>query len=222
VRVAKPANTRKASRHAAALFRLRLVIMAKVPVMGRVKTRLAAEVGATQAVRFYRATLTAVAVRLGRDPRWHTSLAVAPDTGIASPALPRHVPRVAQGGGDLGSRMQRVMDRRERGPLIIVGTDIPAITPAHIAEAFRHLRGRDAVIGPAPDGGYWLVGLRRSPRIPKPFAGVRWSSEATLADTIANLGWSAVGRAAQLADVDNAVELAACRGHFGRIVRPRA
>jgi uncharacterized protein len=194
--------------------------MAKVPVMGRVKTRLAREVGGTEAMRFYRHTLSALLDRIGHDPRWQTSLAIAPDSGIGSPVWPPGLRRRAQGSGDLGQRMQRIMDWSEPGPVIIVGTDIPAISATHIAEAFAQLRGASAVLGPAPDGGYWLVGLRRSPRIVQPFRNVRWSSAATLADTAANLAGHTICRAATIADVDDAGELARCRNSFGRRIPP--
>jgi uncharacterized protein len=218
VRIKRSAQQSGASRRSATPFRLRVVIMAKVPMMGRVKTRLAREVGAVEAVRFYRQTLAAVVARLRRDHRWEVSLAIAPDTGIASPALPHAVKRLPQGAGGLGTRMQRILDRHVPGPIIIVGTDIPAITPTHLATAFRRLRAGDAVLGPAPDGGYWLVGLKRSPRILRPFDGVRWSSPTTFADTAANLSGQRLVLAETLSDVDNAAELARCRNRFGRRV----
>ena len=82
------------------------------------------------------------------------------------------------------------------------GSDIPAMRPAHIAQAFKLLGSADAVFGRAPDGGYWLVGLRRVPRVLKPFADVRWSGPNTLADTLANLAGKRVAFAATLSDVD--------------------
>ena len=85
---------------------------------------------------------------------------------------------------------------------MIVGTDVPGIRPAHIAEAFRLLGRHDAVFGPATDGGYWLVGLRRRPRVLRPFANVRWSSPHALADTLANLEGRTVAFVATLSDVD--------------------
>ena len=115
--------------------------------------------------------------------------------------------RLPQGGGDLGARMQRIFDRGPAGPMLIVGTDVPGIRPAHIAEAFRLLGRHDAVFGPATDGGYWLVGLRRHPRVLRPFADVRWSSPHALADTLANLEGRAVAFVATLSDVDDASDL---------------
>lgn len=210
----------KASRLSAAPFRCRLVVMAKLPALGRVKTRLAREIGGVEALRFYRHTLASVAGRLAVDPRWQTLLSVTPDPATSSPVWPKGVVRVGQGRGDLGRRMRRIMELPGPGPVIIVGTDIPAITPERIAAAFRLLRGQTAVIGAAPDGGYWLVGLRRSPRIEQPFANVRWSSPWALADTRRNLAARPIAAAATLNDVDDAASYAACRNWFGRRVLP--
>jgi len=110
--------------------------------------------------------------------------------------------RLPQGRGDLGQRMQRIFDRCSRGPLIIVGTDIPFITREIIAKAFRELRRADAVFGRAEDGGYWLVGLNRRPRRLAPFENVRWSSPHALADTLRNLRAYRVAFAETLFDID--------------------
>jgi glycosyltransferase A (GT-A) superfamily protein (DUF2064 family) len=100
--------------------------------------------------------------------------------------------------------MQRIFDSLPPGPVVIVGTDIPGIRPAHIAAAFRRLGDHDAVLGPATDGGYWLVGLRRRPYALRPFARVRWSGSHALADTLANLEGRRVALVATLGDVDDA------------------
>ena len=216
----KPVREQGASRKSAAPFQRRVVVMVKVPVMGRVKTRLGRQAGAVAATTFYRHTAAAVLGRVARDPRWRTSLAVAPDPGMDNRAWPLSIPRQPQGGGDLGARMQRIMDVLPPGPAIIIGTDITAIRAAHIAEAFRCLGRADAVFGPAPDGGYWLVGLRRSPRVPRPFQNVRWSSAYTLADTVANLGACRVTLTNVLSDVDGADDLRLTRGNHGRRTLP--
>lgn len=191
--------------------------MAKQPVMGAVKTRLAREVGAAEATRFYRNSVRTVVGRLGADPRWRTVLAIAPDTGVGAPVWPSRRPggiaRMAQGLGDLGQRMQRLLASPPAGPVVLVGTDIPSIGPAHIARAFALLGNHDAVLGPAEDGGYWLVGLKRCPRTPRPFTNVRWSSPDTLADTVFNLRDARVAFAATLSDVDDARDLA----RFGQV-----
>ena len=218
----RPYTLSKASRVPAAPFRCRLVVMVKVPEMGRVKTRLARQVGAVEAVRFYRQTVRSILARVGRDARWQTSLSIAPDLGLAHPFLPSSLRRKRQGRGDLGERMQHVMDEADPGPVVIIGTDIPAIRPSHIARAFALLRRGDAVFGPAPDGGYWLVGLKRCPRVRKIFSNVQWSSTTTLEDTIANLEGAAVAKADVLSDVDSADDLGSCYNWFGRRVLPVA
>ena len=107
-----------------------------------------------------------------------------------------------QCSGDLGQRMRRLFAGLPPGPAIIIGSDIPAIEGEHIAHAFRLLGSNDAVLGPATDGGYWLIGLKRTPSLLAPFAKVRWSSPHALADTLANLKGKSVAFAATLSDVD--------------------
>ena len=194
--------------------------MAKSPLAGRVKRRLAASIGATSAARFYRTCLAHTLMRLGRDPRWRTLLAVSPDRDVRAPHWPRGIERLPQGGGDLGARMQRAFRRLPPGPAIIVGSDIPAIKASDIARAFRLLGNGDAVLGRAPDGGYWLVGLRRSPRLLAPFANVRWSGPHALADTLRNLQGHRVAFAATLSDVDSEEDYLRLRGNWQRLIPP--
>lgn len=162
--------------------------MAKRPELGRVKTRLARGLGAVAATRFYYQTTYDIFRRLGSDPRWQTMLALSPDRTVHEvPLWPAGLPRIAQGVGDLGHRMGRLMHDLPPGPVVIVGSDIPDISVRHIAEAFRRLGQHDAVFGPSDDGGYWLVGLRRRPRTVSIFQNVRWSSDYALADTLDNV-----------------------------------
>jgi hypothetical protein len=197
------------------------VVFVKEPQAGRVKTRLGRGIGTARATAFYRHTTAAVVARLAADPRWHTVLAVAPDSALASRAWPSSIERVGQGGGDLGARLERVMDGLPPGPVVIVGTDIPELGPRHVAGALKRLGRADAVFGPAPDGGYWLVGLRRRPRVPRAFRSVRWSSEHALSDTRANLPGLDVGLLEVLADVDEATDLAAAAHVVGRRIAQR-
>lgn len=196
--------------------------MVKEPYAGRVKTRLGRQIGTVAATSFYRHAAASTVRRLSSSSRWQTWLAVAPDATVASRFWPAEIPRRPQGQGDLGRRMQRIFDWPGRGPIIIVGTDIPAIRPSHIAAAFAALGRSDAVLGPTPDGGYWLVGLKRIPATPRPFALVRWSSEYALSDTLANLAEVRTRFAATLADVDDAAGWREVRGWSGRVIAPVA
>jgi len=130
--------------------------------------------------------------------------------------------RRPQGGGDLGRRMQRPMRELPPGPVCVIGTDIPDIDVQHVRRAFRLLGRSDAVFGPAADGGYWLVGLRRRPRVLDPYRGVRWSSRYALSDTVQNLGGCTVAYTAALADVDTAADLVRVEARCGRRVRAAA
>lgn len=204
------------------LFVPRLVVMVKEPRAGRVKTRLARGIGVMRATQFYRHATAALLARVTRPSEWQTILAVAPDVARDNPAWPAHLARIAQGRGELGARMQRVMDGLPPGPVLIIGSDIPGIQAEHIRAAFRALGRHGAVFGPAPDGGYWLVGLKRVPRVPRAFGNVRWSSAHTLGDTVRNLEGLSVARLGLLDDVDEAADLARLGGAHGRrVVGPR-
>jgi rSAM/selenodomain-associated transferase 1 len=187
-----------------------LVIFLKEPRPGRVKTRLGRDIGMTAATWWFRHQSARLIRRLGHDRRWQTVLAVSPDReGLASRVWPGHIPRWPQGSGDLGDRMGRALRAMPPGPVIILGADIPGVTATHVAEGFRLLGRHDAVLGPAPDGGYWMIGLRRGGRaVPAGlFSGVRWSSPHALADTVASLAPLNVGFGATLRDIDEVGDL---------------
>lgn len=188
-----------------------LVIMIKEPRPGRVKTRLGQGIGVIPATWWFRHQ-SARLIRSLRDPRWQIVLAVAPDRAVTSRVWPADLPRLAQGGGDLGQRMKRMLkgvsSAPAHGPVCLIGADIPGITRAHIARAFATLGHSDAVFGPATDGGYWLVGAKHPARLPQTlFQNVRWSSEHALADSVATLpGWR-IAQTDVLNDVDTAADL---------------
>jgi len=183
-----------------------LIVVARPPRLGRGKRRLAAEIGALAAWRFYRQALATVLRRLARDPRWVLWLAVTPDRAAGQRGWPIRTRRVGQGTGDLGRRMKRALGGCPPGPAVLVGSDIPGIRAGHIADAFRSLGRHDVVFGPAGDGGYWLVGVRRTAALPaRMFDGVRWSTRHALCDTLASLPpGTKVGAVATLEDVDDA------------------
>ena len=169
-------------------LRCHVVVFVKMPRLGQVKSRLAAGIGAPSALRFYRETTGRVLQALAHDPRWRTVVATTPPRARHGRFWDCALSRFDQGSGDLGHRMARAFRALPPGPAVIVGSDITALAPHHIAAAFRALGNHDAVIGPARDGGYWLIGLKRSRPLPAGlFARVRWSSPHALADTRATL-----------------------------------
>ena len=185
-----------------------VVVMLKEPRVGRVKTRLGRDIGMVNATWWFRHQVRRLLRELD-DPRWQLVLAVAPDfAGLASRVWPAHLPRIAQGGGDLGARMARIMRTLPHGPLCIVGGDIPALRRVHIARAFKALGNHEAVFGPAPDGGYWLVGMKRiAPPPAALFEGVRWSTKHALADSRTSMGSLRIAHVDTLQDVDTAADL---------------
>ena len=180
-------------------MRRHLVLFLRAPVLGTGKRRLAAEIGDVAALRFQRLMLARLMRRLGRDRRWRLRVALTPDRA----RLPGIV-TVKQGHGDLGIRMQRALSACPPGQKVLVGADILELSAAHIADAFRLLAHHDVVIGPAGDGGYWLVGARHPRQLPTLFEAVRWSTPHALADTLGRLPRRfSVGFAERLEDVDD-------------------
>lgn len=179
--------------------------MVKEPRPGRVKTRLGRDIGMTRAAWWFRHQ-TACLLRRIEDPRWDVVLAVSPDVeGLTSRVWPTHLPRLAQGRGDLGDRMGRIIHGFAPQPICIIGADIPSITTPAIVRAFKALGDHDAVFGPAPDGGYWLVGARIWR--PAMFRQVRWSSRHALADTRASFKGLRLAQVDSLRDVDTVADL---------------
>jgi uncharacterized protein len=191
-------------------MRRTVILMLKQPRPGRVKTRLAADIGSVAAAWWFRHRALGLIRRL-RDPRWRLVLAVAPDAeGLASRVWPRDLARIPQGKGDLGRRMRRLLRHVPDGPVCLIGADIPALNRGHVWRAFGALGRNDAVFGPATDGGYWLVGLKRGEIAPRHmFERVRWSTSDTLADTIASVPDLRMALVDRLQDVDTRDDLRA-------------
>lgn len=181
--------------------------MVKVPRVGRVKTRLGRDIGAVAATWWFRHQVARLLRRI-EDPRWRVVLAVAPDIeGLQSRCWPARFARWPQGRGTLGDRMARMM-RRARGPVCVIGADIPDISRDKVAKAFAALGRHDVVFGPAPDGGYWLIGAKLGTDIrPNALNHVRWSTEHALADSRVRFAGKRIALVDTLADVDRAHDL---------------
>lgn len=116
-----------------------------------------------------------------------------------------------QAAGDLGERMQQAFQSAfERGSrqVVTIGIDCPELDAPRLAQAFQALQGHDLVLGPATDGGYYLIGLRRL--IPELFSGIAWGSDQVFRQTIAiaETKGVAIARLAPLTDVDRPEDLA--------------
>ena len=142
-------------------------------------------------------------LNLAADPRWRCHFVVTPDSFDGRERFwPLSCPVLKQGTGDLGARMGRAFNAMPPGPTVLVGSDIPELTPRHIAQAFTALGRNQAVFGPAEDGGYWLVGLSARARHASPFQNVSWSSSEALANTMGNLAGRSIAVMETLSDID--------------------
>lgn len=167
--------------------RTALLVFSKAPEPGQVKTRLVPALGAgAAAVLAARLARRAVAeaTRAGLSP---VILCGTPDIRHPFFAMLQRQHGVAlaeQGEGELGVRMHRAlaMALRDHDAAILVGTDIPGLSAADLRQATACLEdGADAVLGPAEDGGYWLIGLRHSH--PALFEHMAWGGDGVLAET---------------------------------------
>ena len=183
-----------------------LIVFARAPAIGVGKTRLAADIGRVEAWRVYRALCYKILHQV-RDPRWKTVVRLA---GRGAPShWPAGLGFEDQGRGGLGHRLQAALRAHASGPVMIIGTDCPDATAGQIAKALKALPRHGAVLGPALDGGFWLIALsaRRS-RTVRLDRGIRWSSAQTLTDTQAALG-HACAKIVSLADIDTGRDLKA-------------
>lgn len=191
----------------------RLVVFAKAPQPGFAKTRLIPALGAQGAADLARRMLThtvnqALAANVGT-----VELCMSPAPGAPAWAdvdLPAGIERSDQGDGDLGQRMARAVDRVSitlRQPVLLMGTDCPALSAAHIAQAAQALAQHDAVVFPVADGGYVLIGLHAP--CPAVFTDMAWSTPTVAGETLRRLAalGSSVWLGPQLHDIDEPADL---------------
>lgn len=154
-----------------------LAVFAKAPVPGLVKTRLRPALDDAAAARLYAAFVRdtlAKAARIGPP----VTVYYAGDHALLEPLAPPGVCWADQGEGDLGARLARVP-----APCLILGTDSPHLPASILHTALAAIPRYDVVLGPADDGGYYLIG-QRAPQ-PDLFAGIAWSTQRVLTQTLA-------------------------------------
>ncbi len=160
-----------------------LVVMARQPVPGAVKTRLGRRIGAEAACALYRAFLVDIAATLGGGP-WELTWAVTPAGADLRPIVGAAAHGIAQRGADLGERMAHCFDdlfARGASRVVMIGADVPHLGAAAIAAAFAALDDTDVVLTPTRDGGYCLVGQRAVHDL---FGGISMGTAQVFAQTM--------------------------------------
>src|SRR5687767_4094941 len=163
-----------------------LIVFVKAPRAGAVKTRLAASIGSDAACAAYKTLVEAVLRQVSSLD--NVQLRFSPDD--AEEEVRRWArgdwTLAPQGDGDLGERLNAVFADVFRSGVervVIIGSDCPYVTDTDIVQAWDALESNDVAVGPACDGGYWLVGLREGSR-PELFANIAWGTEAVLRQTL--------------------------------------
>jgi rSAM/selenodomain-associated transferase 1 len=169
-----------------------LIIYAKAPVAGIAKTRLFPHISFEEAAQLGKAMLTDMVDKCVSLPGLRVWVCYTPagSVGLFKDLLAgRDLEYRPQEGDDLGERMDRsfrLAFREGAKRAVIVGTDVPSISPGLLGGAFNRLAGADLVLGPASDGGYYLIGLKGP--APGLFSGINWSGPDVLASTLSAAG----------------------------------
>ena len=186
-----------------------LIIFIKNPVKGKVKTRLAATIGDDMALEIYKKLLKHtldIVEHVAVDKFLFFSDTIEESIGFVNTP----VYKVIQSGNNLGDKMSNAFERLFKNKykrIIIIGTDCPGITANILEEAFSKLNDKDVVIGPAVDGGYYLIGVNQEQS--NLFDNIEWSTSAVLNSTIGrckknNLSYTLLE---ELSDVDEEKDL---------------
>jgi rSAM/selenodomain-associated transferase 1 len=203
-----------------------LLVFLKHPETGTVKTRLAPALGPETAAELYRALCEEVLDATVPGPGEYERLVffAPPEAAEAVRAWLPGLRLLPQVGEDLGARMSAAFDQAFEGGaerVAIVGTDSPALSRATVAEALDALDRADVVLGPAEDGGYYLLALRQ-PR-PELFEGMPWSTPAVLGETLARAkrGALRVHQLGRRGDIDTPADLQAEWPRVRRLLESR-
>lgn len=210
-----------------------VILFAREPLPGRVKTRLAPALGADGACDLYRAFVADAVTEWCARPGFRVTVAHDPDP-VPTPFLAdlcraHGASLVAQSGAGLGERMAGALRDRiaaSGDAALLIGTDLPTLPCAHLDAALRLLARHPLVFNPASDGGYYLAGaspaaLKRWDAVrERLFTGIPWSSGATLHATLARKGDLDVALGPPWHDVDGPADLDLLRAHLRRAPAP--
>jgi uncharacterized protein len=195
----------------------RLLLFARLPERGKVKTRLAAEIGEERALALYEALLRDTLSAIGQSrPDLEIEVMWAPTRSASGESLRRafgdHTLSM-QTGNDLGDRMAMAFSERfffhRTEKIIAIGVDDPSLTRETIDHAFALLDSCEWVIGPASDGGYYLIGCRAAAFVTEAFQDIDWGTERVLPATLEKIRqWTATVAVLPMhTDIDTAEDL---------------
>lgn len=201
-----------------------IAVFVKTPGFSPLKTRLAIRIGQDAAETFHRLSAMAVAEVIAEAQRAMPQLAaywaVAEDDALDAPIW-RDLPRIAQGDGDLGARMQHVCDllRQRHGRALLIGADAPQLRADDFITACEMLATHDCVLGPSEDGGFWLFATRGA--VPdSAWNTTPWSQADTASRFLAALDGRSVASLRRLRDVDSVDDLAALAATLDALPAP--
>jgi len=173
-----------------------IILFVKDPARGRVKSRLASALGEDATLQLYRSFVLDILDTLGQTGIPVRICYYPPDSGKAVAGwLGPERQYLPQEGRDVGERMENAFRQAFSGGIsraVLIGSDIPDLPALFLNEAMASLLTHDAVIGPAHDGGYYLIGFRNDTFSPAAFSGIAWSTGTVLSSTM-----QAFGRAGQ-------------------------
>ncbi len=194
----------------------RVIVFVKSCLPGRVKTRIARELGDDAALALYRAMITDLFRNLGPLGGLLVPLCDVPaGLPLVLPPVPGLERAGRQKGADLGEKMYRALSRvfkRGAERAVLIGSDVPYIDQQVITDCLEALETRDAVLGPAADGGYYLIGFRRESLTREVFRNMPWGGSSVLEETVKRLHGRSLHLGKKLRDIDLVQDLEAVLG----------
>jgi len=161
--------------------KINIYIFARRPEISIGKSRLKNKIGKILGSNFYHNNLSNLLRKLNSDKRINITLCVNPDSSTKN--WPRHISpkikRIPQGKGDIGKKMSKILNMNKEKK-ILIGSDIPKISTKVIMETWKKLNRCNVILGPAYDGGFWLIGFANRTNIQNLFKNIDWHKNNTL------------------------------------------
>ena len=197
-----------------------LIVFAKKPLLGNVKTRLQPEISPELSLEIYRSFVEDTLEKVAGFPETRVWLGCYPDADdpwFRELSIKYKIQLFNQEGENLGERMERAFRKLEKEPIqfkVIIGTDTPHLPANYISEAFCYLKSYPVVIGPSRDGGYYLLGIAGS--LPPIFDDIRWSTDTVFKSTTRKLEEKKISYYVlpEWFDIDNFKDLLHLKGHL--------